>query len=110
MTRSSRQLAVAMLAGAVTGLAGVLGFGAVHAVAIVPIWSRLLGGLPFGLVAGALVGWAFAEVASPGARGGAQGVRFGALMWALLLPATLLDNLRRAGLLWPVLAAGSTAA
>jgi len=62
-----------------------------HALWIVPIWSRLLGGLPFALVGALAVGWAYAEFLSaerlprPAFLGG---LAFGFGAWIALLPAT----------------------
>ena len=83
-----------VLCGAVLGLAGLLLFGTIHAIAIVPIWSRLPGGLPFAVAAGLAVSWAYHEyrrAASP-RPGVGTGLRFGALVWLVGLPATAMAN------------------
>jgi len=51
-----------MIAGIAIGAVGVILFGAIHAIVIVPIWTRLLGGLPFSLIAGLAMGWALYEM------------------------------------------------
>src|ERR1043165_4872579 len=86
-----------LLSGLVLGPAGLLLFGAVHAVAIVPIWSRLAGGLPFATTAGVAVSWAFYEHWRTSRRplGVGAGLRFGALAWLAALPATALANAMR---------------
>lgn len=78
-----------LIAGAVIGLLGVLCFGLVHAVVIVPIWTRLPGGVPFAVVAGMAMGWALYEIR-------VAGWTFGALVWLTLLPMTLLGVTLRA--------------
>ncbi len=62
----SGRLTAFLIAGAVTGLLGVALFGAIHAAIIVPIWTRLTGGIPFGVVAGLAIGWAFYELRGQG--------------------------------------------
>jgi hypothetical protein len=82
-----------LAAGALIGLVGVALFGLIHAAIIVPIWGRLLGGLPFGVLAGVAMGWALYELQRPSR----ERVRvitplaFGALLWTTLIPMTLLD-------------------
>lgn len=83
-----------LLCGGLLGVATLLLFGTIHALAIVPIWSRLVAGLPFTVVAGFAVSWAYHEYwrsASP-APTAAAGLRFGALAWLAGLPATALAN------------------
>jgi hypothetical protein len=83
-----------LFCGSLLGVAGLLLFGTIHALAIVPIWSRLVAGLPFAAVAGLAVSWAYHEYwrsASP-APSAATGLRFGALAWLAALPATALAN------------------
>jgi len=46
----------AIVAGAVGGLAAGLVFAVLHAFIIVPIWDRMMGGLVFGALAGAVAG------------------------------------------------------
>ncbi len=83
-----------------TGLAaaglGLLGFGVAHALLIKPIWSRLLGGVPFVMVAGIALAWAFDHLpATVRNRGLISGVQFGGVMIATLGPSTTLDTLLR---------------
>ena len=83
-----------LLCGGLLGVASLLLFGTIHALAIVPIWSRLVAGLPFTVVAGLAVSWAYHEYwcsTSP-APTAAAGLRFGALAWLVGLPATALAN------------------
>jgi len=88
----------------ITGLAaaglGLLGFGVAHALLITPIWSQLLLGVPFVMVAGVALAFAFDQLpATVRNRGLISGVQFGAVMMATLGPATMLDTaLRIAGL------------
>jgi hypothetical protein len=79
------------------GAAGVLLFGAVHALAIVPIWWRLAGGLPFAVVAAVPVTWLYHTLVRAGRwpLASGAGLRFGALCWAAGLPATIFVNLMR---------------
>lgn len=74
-------------------------FGLAHALTIVPIWDRLAGGLPFGLLGGVTVGWVLFEMRRAGRFWGVlSGLGFGLVMWAVLLPMTLLTvALRQAG-------------
>ncbi len=98
------RVAVSLLAGVSVGTLGVAAFGVAHAVTIVPIWGRLTGGLPFAIVAGCSLAWAYQELRAAGRLDTRwwQGARFGLLLWALILPATLADaalrlaDLRRA--------------
>jgi hypothetical protein len=89
------------LSGAVTGLFGVAAFGAAHALTIVPIWRRLLGGLPFGVAAGLAMAWAFYELRIRRGRilDLRQGLLLGLLLWLTLIPMTALGvALRISGL------------
>ena len=85
----------AMLAGAVAGLGAGLVFATAHALLIVPIWDRMMGGLAFGVLAGAAAAWAFTELypdAQATLRGSAYaGARFGGLLWLAAAPATVVD-------------------
>lgn len=89
-----------MLAGFVSGLAGALLFAAAHAVLIVPIWNRMASGLVFGVLAGGAAGWALAEICpehglSSAKEAAAIGVRFGAMLWLLVVPVTAADAVLR---------------
>jgi hypothetical protein len=100
--QSSPSLIAFLIAGAVIGLVGVVLFGLIHAAIIVPIWTRLPGGIPFGLVAGVAMGWALYELRRAlHSRARARVITtlaFGALLWATLIPMTLLGiTLRAAG-------------
>src|SRR5438445_13380986 len=94
----SNRLTAFLIAGAVTGLLGVALFGAIHAAIIVPIWTRLSGGIPFAVGAGLVIGWAFFEL--PGSARSNVGVMralaFGFLLWAPLIPMTLFGVILRA--------------
>jgi hypothetical protein len=93
-----------LTAGALAGLCGALLFASAHAIVIVPIWSRSASGLAFGALAGVAAGWAYAQlgfdarVAAARSLGShlAIGARFGALLWAAVVPVTLADALLRA--------------
>jgi len=82
-------------------VSGTLLFGFLHALLIEPIWSRLIGGLPFALLASAGITWCHYElVVHNRSRGGiVSGAAFGAAVWIALLPMTLLAAaIRAAGL------------
>jgi hypothetical protein len=84
-----------MLAGAIAGLGAGLVFATAHALLIVPIWDRMLGGLAFGALAGAGAAWAFTEL-YPDAQAELKhsayaGARFGGLLWLAAAPATVVD-------------------
>ena len=86
---------MAMLAGAIAGLGAGLVFATAHALLIVPIWDRMVGGLAFGVLAGAAAAWAFTELypdAQATLRSSAYaGARFGGLLWLAAAPATVVD-------------------
>jgi hypothetical protein len=94
----SKRLTAFLIAGAVTGLLGVALFGAIHAAIIVPIWTRLSGGIPLAVGAGLAIGWAFFEL--PGSArlnvGATRALAFGFLLWATLIPMTLFGVIVRA--------------
>lgn len=101
MRRLSAEVLVAVLAGALSGVAGALLFATLHAIIIVPIWDRMTSGLVFGAIAGAGAGWAFAEwypsaVSTRAKRRVVSGARFGALLWLAVSPVTGADALMRA--------------
>ena len=89
------RLRAALLAGAAAGLGAGLVFATAHAILIVPIWNRMMGGLTFGALAGAGAAWAFTELypdAQATLRGSAYaGARFGGLLWLAAAPATVVD-------------------
>lgn len=84
-----------MLAGAIAGLSAGLVFATAHAILIVPIWDRMMGGLAFGALAGAGAAWAFTELypdAQATLRNSAYaGARFGGMLWLAAAPATVVD-------------------
>jgi hypothetical protein len=71
---------------------GVLLFGLVHAALIVPIWDRLLGGLPFAIGAGLAMAWCYSVLRASASFGlrARDGLRFGLLLWLSIVPVTLL--------------------
>jgi len=91
-----RRAATIAIPGVAVGLFAVLAFGTIHAWLIVPIWSRLAGGLPFAVLAGVSLAWAFDRAAhvrrwhTP-----VHGLLFGVYMFGTLLPATALDAAMR---------------
>ena len=90
--RALQRLAPILIPGIAVSIFAVLAFGTVHAWLIVPIWSRLAGGLPMALVAGLALAWAFDRVASVrGWQSPAHGLLFGVYMFATLIPATAVD-------------------
>jgi hypothetical protein len=77
-------------------LVAVTAFGLAHAIIIVPIWTRLLGGVPFAGAAGVALAWAFdALTRHRGSQSVVSGVQFGAVMYVTLLPATALEAVMR---------------
>jgi hypothetical protein len=85
--------------GALLGVFGVLAFGTVHALLIMPIWGRLAGGLPFTIAAGTALAWAYREFSRSRPRRVTTGIAFGAIVWLSLLPMTAFALwLRRSGL------------
>jgi hypothetical protein len=101
MRRVSPEVLAAILAGALSGVAGALLFATAHAIIIVPIWDRMTSGLIFGAIAGAGAGWAFAEcypaaIRTRTKRSVGTGARFGALLWLAVAPVTGADALLRA--------------
>lgn len=74
-------------------------FAVLHAFIIVPIWDRMMGGLVFGAVAGAVAGWAFAELypEQPDVKSSmVAGARYGALLWLAVTPVSVVDAMLRA--------------
>jgi hypothetical protein len=94
----SNRLTAFLIAGAVTGLLGVVLFGAIHAAIIVPIWTSLSGGIPFAVGAGLPIGWAFYELrgAARSNVGVIRALTFGLLLWLTLIPMTLFGVIVRA--------------
>lgn len=89
-----------ILSGLSTAALAVGAFGLAHAILIVPIWTRLLGGVPFAIGAGLALAWAFDALCSArGSQSITSGVQFGAVMFLTQIPATALDTaLRVSGL------------
>ena len=87
-----------LIAGAITGLFGVAVFGLVHHIIIEPIWDRLATGIPFGLVGGLAMGWAFFEIRRAGRihAGLWGGPAFGLVLWLTLAPMTAVGAYFRA--------------
>lgn len=85
----------ALIAGALSGVAGLLVFLVIHHFWIRPIWFILPVGLVMAVVGGLAVGWAYAEIrAGLPARPWTSAALF-ALIGATLAPAILLGQLRR---------------
>lgn len=98
--RGRDEIRIGVLAGLLSGLIGALMFAAAHAILIMPIWDKMGSGLIFGPLAGALGGWALAEL-TPGyltmplGRAAATGALFGAVLFLLVVPVTAADLLLR---------------
>src|SRR5438128_4851034 len=92
----SNRLTAFLIAGAVTGLLSVALFGVIHAGIIVPIWTRLSGGIPFAVGAGLAIGWAFYELRTRFNARVIGALAFGSLLWATLIPMTLFGVIVRA--------------
>ena len=94
----SNRLTAFLIAGAATGLLGVVLFGVIHAAIIVPIWTQLWGGIPFAVGAGLVIGWAFFELPGPARLnvGVVRALAFGFLLWATLIPMTVFGVIVRA--------------
>jgi hypothetical protein len=86
-------------AGALAGLTAGIAFAAAHAFIITPVWSRMAGGLAFGVIAGAAAGWAFGELQTDGSPASVRsGLRLGLMLWLAVVPVTLVDaGLRASG-------------
>ena len=85
------------LAGAAAGLIAGLAFAGAHALIITPIWSRMIGGLLFGVIAGAAAAWAYGELQAEHTPASvASGLRFGVMLWLSVVPVTLVDAALRA--------------
>lgn len=82
------------MAGALAGLTAGFAFALAHAFIITPIWSRMAGGLVFGMIAGASAGWGFAELMpTVSVR---SGLWYGCLLWLSVVPVTLVNAALRA--------------
>lgn len=95
-----RPVARLIAAGAATAAAGVLGFAIAHALLITPIWRQAFVRAPVALVAGIPMAWAFqARFGRTEGTPWTLGPRFGARLFATLLPATACESgLRLLGL------------
>lgn len=86
---------VALISGMLAGVAGLLVFLIIHAWWITPIWFILPLGLFIALLGGAAVGWAYAEVRHKLPSRPWTAVTVAALITVILLPATILAELRQ---------------
>jgi len=93
------RLARILITGAAAAGAALLSFMVIHSVLIAPIWTRAANGLPLAMIGGIAIAAAFDRVAPARRPTILDGGRFGALMFATLIPATAFSNaLRVAGL------------
>lgn len=95
------RLRAAMLVGALAGIGAGLVFATAHAFIIVPIWDRMLGGLVWAGLVGAVAGWTYTELYPDERAAGAgpaavAGARYGALLWLAVAPVSLVDAALRA--------------
>jgi len=92
-------LARVVTEGAIVGAVGAVSFAIVHAMLIVPIWSRIPGGMVQAVPAGIALAWAFEQlVGARNWRTPAHGAVFGAVLFLTLVPGTVFANtLRLAG-------------
>jgi hypothetical protein len=90
--------------GATLGVVSLVIFAGLHALVVKPVWSQLLGGLPFVLAIGLGVTWAYDEfiVAVTPGPGTTGGLRFGAMMWLSSLPAVAFASVMRVQLGGPL--------
>ena len=92
-----------LIAGVLSGLAGLMTFLVIHQIWITPIWFILPIGLVIAALGGLAVGWAY-ELLSPGLPAGMWRVpAFAGLIVLILLPALVLPHLRS-----PIFAISST--
>ena len=85
--------------GTIVGTVGAVSFAIVHAMLIVPIWSRIPGGMVQAVPAGIALAWAFEQVVQARHwRTATHGAVFGAVLFLALVPGTVFANtLRLAG-------------
>jgi hypothetical protein len=77
--------------GACIGAIGMVLFATAHALLVTPIWDRLFGGILFALGSGIAIVWLYARVVFSSTKHWLRaGLRFGLVLWGLLLPANLL--------------------
>jgi hypothetical protein len=111
------RLRMAIVVGALAGVGAGLVFATAHAFIIVPIWDRMMGGLMWGALAGAIGGWTYCEWDVGNGKWGRvslplptshfplwrqvlSGAVFGAVLWFLVAPVSAVDAaLRWAGVL-----------
>jgi hypothetical protein len=89
-----------LMGGLLSGLAGAVLFATAHAVLIVPIWNRMWSGLLFGALTGVLAAWAMTELnpeleTAPVGNAVRSGIGFGATLWLLVSPLSVLYALVR---------------
>lgn len=87
-------------AGAAAGAAAALVFASAHALIIVPIWSRMMGGVMFAVLAGIAAAFGFVHLGFTTFRREwtshmRAGARYGALLWLAVAPVTLVDSALR---------------
>lgn len=82
------------------GLVGAVSFAGVHSLLILPIWTRIPGGMIQAVPVGIALAWAFEHLARVrGWRTAVHGATFGAVLFIALIPGTAFSNaLRLAGL------------
>jgi hypothetical protein len=86
---------VALISGMLAGVAGLLTFLIIHAWWITPIWFILPLGLFVAVLGGAAVGWAYAEVQHILPPRPWTAAAVAALIVVILIPATILAELRQ---------------
>lgn len=90
------RLARVITEGTVVGLVGALSFAAVHAMLIVPVWSRVPAGMVQAVPAGIALAWAFDHlVRVRNWRTATHGAIFGAVLFLTLVPGTVFANVLR---------------
>lgn len=90
-----------IFAAAAASIVALLAFLTLHAIVIVPIWWRALGGLPFVLVPSLAIAPAFHLLV----RRWWQGMLFGAGLWLCIVPSALLKDIARSDVVSVVSAA-----
>ena len=93
------RIARVVTAGTIVGAVGAVSFAIVHAMLIVPIWSRIPGGMVQAVPAGIALAWAFEQlVRARNWRTPTHGAIFGVVPFLTLVPGTVFANtLRLAG-------------
>jgi hypothetical protein len=85
---------LALVSGALAGVAGLLVFLALHALWILPIWFMLPAGLVFALAGGVAMGWAYAQLRPGLPQRPPAALVLLVVVSVTLLPAILLAQLR----------------